>query len=530
MTTPTSLFSTVGGWVSTGGLGLDGFKHGHLREAVLAMRVVLPVGHIWELERSDPRWADFFGAEGQLGLITQLTLALRRAPRASRPCLCYFDIESGAFAFLQAVVESGHAPAQLAFYDARRLGEENALFRDKTGLREDILESQSAVFLHFDDPAAAQRFSADAGLPAHRAAKAVAARYLWSERFYPMKAQRRGPGMLACEVVLPHARLPAFLAEARRLARRFGGEPACEATLHKTGAGLEAAPDANTLPDGVRHGGPAGLDAVVIVSFLCDPAAPDYILRLLLVQLLTAAGVAHGGRPYGIGLWNSPFAGSLPKADLARRQALKSQVDPAGLLNPQKSLRSVRGRPGLRALLLHPLVNRFGLRLAGWLAPALGLAARLLAEPTGRTWPVPDAAKSGGAALLRETAARCTCCGSCIAVCPAWIVTREELVTARAKLEAGQALCAGRELSAAAAQSTFQCVHCGLCEEVCQTALPLRACYDVLESMVASRHGRPDQLIADFAAKVDKLCPAVADSYGLLRPQWRPPAAAGGAS
>jgi FAD/FMN-containing dehydrogenase/ferredoxin len=504
-TTPTSLFSTVGGWVCTGGLGIDGFKYGRLSEAVLALRVVLASGQVWDLERGDERLADFFGAEGQLGLITQITLSLRPICRSSRPCLCAFDREEDAFAFLAAVVERGHAPSHLAFYDAARLDEENALFRDKTGLREDIVEEKSAVFLHFDDSVAAQRFSADAGLPAYRAAKAEAARYLWSERFYPMKAQRRGPGMLASEVVLPSRRLHEFLTEARRLARRFGDELACEATLHKAGAATEA---------------------VVILSFLCDPAGPDYLLRLLLVQLLTAAGIARGARPYGVGLWNSPFTAALPSADLARRQALKSQVDPAGLLNPHKSLRSSRGRTGLRALILNPLLNAAGLRLAGWLSPALGLVARLLAKPTGRTWPVPDAARSGGAALLQETAARCTSCGSCIAVCPAWIVTREELVTARAKLEAGQALCSGRKTSAAAAQSTFQCFHCGLCEEVCQTALPLRACYDVLESMVAARHGRPDQLIAAFAAKIDKSSPEVAGSYGLLRPQWQAPTGA----
>jgi len=436
-----------------------------------------------------------------LGLITQLTLSLRESPKASLPSLFHFDREADAFAFLDAVTARGHDPSHIAFFDAPRLAEENALFRDKTGLREDILESKSAVLVHFDDQAAAQRFSADSGLPAHLGSKAVAARYLWSERFYPMKAQRRGPGMLASEVVLSPTRLADFLAEARRLARRFGDELVCEATLHKTAAGPEA---------------------VVIVTFLCDAAAPDYLLRLLLVQLLTAAGVARGGRPYGIGIWNSAFAGQRSGADWARRQALKSQADPAGLLNPQKSLRSARSRAGLRTLLLNPLLNAVGLRLAAWSAPLLGLAARLLARPTGRTWPVPDAAQSGGAALLQETAARCTSCGSCIAVCPAWIVTREELVTARAKLEAGQALCSGRDISAAAAQSTFQCVHCGLCEEVCQTALPLRACYDVLESMVAARHGRPEQLIAAFAAKVDKSSPEVAGSYGLLRPQWRP--------
>jgi FAD/FMN-containing dehydrogenase/ferredoxin len=511
MTTPTSLFSTVGGWVSTGGMGIDGFKYGHLREAVLALRVILTTGQVLELERGDERLAEFFGAEGQLGLITQITLALRQTPRASHPCLCFFDREADAFAFLAAAVERGHAPAHLAFYDASRLAEENALFRDKTGLREDIVEEKSAVFLNFDDPAAAQRFGADAGLPARRDAKTAAARYLWSERFYPMKAQRRGPGMLASEVVLPHDRLPGFLAQARRLARRFGSEPACEATLHKAGAG------------GTSDTASAGIEAVVIVTFLCDPAGADYLLRLLLVQLITAAGIARGGRPYGVGLWNSPFTGALPSAELARRQALKSQLDPAGLLNPHKSLRSGRGQTGLRALLLHPLVNGIGLRLAGWFSLLLGPAARLLAKPTGRAWPVPDAAKSGGAALLQETAARCTSCGSCIAVCPAWIVTREELVTARAKLEAGQALCSGGNISAAAAQSTFQCVHCGLCEEVCQTALPLRACYDVLESLVASRHGRPEQLIAGFAAKVDKTSRGVSESYGLLRPQWRPP-------
>jgi ferredoxin len=190
---------------------------------------------------------------------------------------------------------------------------------------------------------------------------------------------------------------------------------------------------------------------------------------------------------------------------------------------------SGRGLIGWRSLLLHPVINGIGLRLAAWFSPILGLAARLLSRPTGRTWPVPDPKTAGGAALLLETSARCTSCGSCIAVCPAWIVTREELVTARAKLEAARALCEGRAISPAAAQSTFQCVHCGLCEEVCQTALPLRACYDVLEGMVASRHGRPDKLITDFSAKVDKRYRDVAQSYGLLRPPWRP-MGSGGAS
>lgn len=503
ITTPTSFFSTVAGWASTGGLGVNGFRYGHFRDAIYGMRVALPNGSVLELTKEDSRLQDFIGTEGQFGVILSLTIRVKPVSSFARDFLYYFDTPASAFEFVETMTARDHEPAHVAFYDHVRLREENAVFCDRNKVRGGIVEERDAVFLHFDDRGAAERFAGDAELQAGKQADLKGARYLWAERFFPLKAQRLGPSLLASEVVLPRKEVPSFVEFSRKLARSFGVEIAYEVLVSQVSEKQ---------------------NCVTIGSFFCDSRSRGYSLLLLLVQLLTYFGVQRGGRPYGFGIWNSPFLNLLFHEEVrARMLARKKEYDPRFILNPQKFF-GVRSRLyNIPGLLFAPRVHEASLRLAYFFLPLVGLIARMLKAQTGAHWVIPSAEEKGGEQLLRETQTRCTSCGACISVCPAYLVTHEELVTGRAKLRTAEALLSGEEVLPQEAFAPFQCLQCGLCEEVCQTNLPLRACYRALEQLVEKRYGRPEALIKQFMEKVDRNPDVVARAYGLSKPAWRPP-------
>lgn len=502
VTTPTSLFSTVAGWASTGGLGIGGFGYGHFFDSVTGARVALPNGSLLELEANDPLLRKFMGTEGQFGIFTELTVRVREINSFSRSRLYYFDSVETAFGFIDKIAERGHGPSHVAFYDRVRMHEENLMSREKIKKTGSIVEEREAVLLHFDDPDQEHRFREDEDLLDGKQSEDVAASVLWSDRYFPLKAQRIGPSMLACEVILPLDAVPTFISKAKKLARRYGTSLAFEVFVART---------------------TDRRNCVVIASFLCDETSPDYFLRLVFVQLLTSMGVHAGGRPYGFGIWNSPFLSRLfSRQEREEMVRFKQECDPRCLLNPQKFF-SVRSRMhNIPGLLFVPRVYRMMLRFIALFSPTLGPAARLLSSETGRSWQVPPVDEEDGARLIRETEARCTSCGACISVCPAFLVTGEELVTGRAKLRVAKVLTTGGEITPGEASSTFQCLHCGLCEEVCQTGLPLRECYRVLEEISARRYGRPETLIESFLKKVDETPSIVTSAYGLSHPAWSP--------
>jgi FAD/FMN-containing dehydrogenase/ferredoxin len=505
ITTPSSRFSTVAGWASTGGLGIDGFGYGHFSDAVAAGRVVLMNGKVLEFDSPEDGLADFLGTEGQLGIFTELTLRVRPKPGFSSPRLAGFRDVSHAFDFLDRLIARGHRPSHVVFYDRQRMAEENRLFADKTGLETAIVEEQDSVLLHFDSADAEREFLASGEAVSFTGATGrAAARYLWTERFFPMKAQRLGPGLLASEVVLPVGSVSGFVDRARKLAARFGIKPSIEVIVSRPCNGAEA--------------------CVVIASFPCDPNRRwNYLLGLVLVQLLMCHGLSMHGRAYGLGIWNAPFvAASYPASERQRLLRLKQESDPHRLLNPNKFF-GVRTRffniPGL---FFRPGIFRGLLRLASALSPLLGAVAGNGRISSGHRWLTPSPEEEDGRRLLAEASLRCTSCGSCVSVCPAYVLTGDELVTGRSKLRMGDAWLSGREVQREESQRPFQCLHCGLCEEVCQTRLPLRECYGVLEGWIETRHGYPHELVQGFVRQVDADRELIRVTFGLDLPDWSP--------
>ena len=109
-TTPSSRFSTVAGWVATGGYGIDSFSHGHLSEQVEAIEVVTPEGGgvLRTLGPEDPDYDLFSGTEGQFGIITRVTLRLRPKPQRTRAFLLQFEGPEPVFSTIERIVADGH--------------------------------------------------------------------------------------------------------------------------------------------------------------------------------------------------------------------------------------------------------------------------------------------------------------------------------------------------------------------------------------------------------------------------------------
>jgi FAD/FMN-containing dehydrogenase/NAD-dependent dihydropyrimidine dehydrogenase PreA subunit len=498
MTTPSSRFSTVGGWAATGGLGLESFGYGALADALVSAHVVSGRGQVSVARRDDGSLARFVGTEGQLGLFTEITLCVRPRPAHNLLRLVYFDDLGQAIEWVERLVALDIRPTHVAVHGRERMAEENRLFHDRTGAQEPIVLERDAVLLHFDDPGEAARLP-----PGGEVAPEVAARCVWHERFFPLKAQRLGPSLLASEVVLPLPRVRGFVDRAHRQAARFGSTLAIEFSVARTGGAVEC---------------------VVIAAFTCDAARRfDYLLRLALVQLMTRAGVKHGGRPYGIGIWNAPFmrAGRSEESLRALTRA-KRELDPQLILNPGKFFQVRTRFRGVPGLFFRPRVYDASMALFGLVSPLPGALARWLAHrrPRAEHWPIPAPEIEQGRRLLLESAQRCTFCGACVSTCPAYLLTREELVTGRAKLQLAEALARGERVAAAEAHRPFQCFVCGLCEEVCQTRLPLVACYAALEAWIAEKMGQPADLVASFAARADAERPRFTRAFGLDLPAW----------
>lgn len=313
--------STVGGNIATGAGGLLCAKYGVVRDAVLALDVVLADGTLIHVGHRSVKGvtgydltALMIGSEGTLGVVVGATLKLRRfVPGTSRTLTAVFpDVRSAAVASA-AVTASGAAPAIMELMDATSLAAAHDLLglpAPRPGAAQ--LTVQTDGVAAEDEQATIAAVLSAAGGEVRLAEDDAEAERLWTIRRSMHPAMERLGTTLIEDVSVPRSALPAMFDEIARVERAYS----------------------LTIPT-VCHAGDGNLHPNFVFDGDEVPAqiwdAADELFR----AALRLGGTLTG--EHGIGVLKSRWLADELGPDQDRLQrGIKAVFDPTGILNPGK--------------------------------------------------------------------------------------------------------------------------------------------------------------------------------------------------
>ncbi|TDC53063.1 FAD-binding protein [Micromonospora sp. KC207] len=327
--------STIGGNVATNAGGMCCVKYGVTAEYVLGLEVVLASGEVLRTGRRTAKGVAgydltrlFVGSEGTLGVITEVTVALRPAPEESLTLVAVFDSTADAGTAVAQIAARGLTPSLLELLDRTHLRAIEAY--QPMGLRTDaqalLLAAVDTGSRAAEDLARIAEVCGNAGADeVYAATDAVEAAALLQARRLAHPAMEKfaadaypggNGGLVIDDVAVPRGSLAELLDGVARIAEECA------------------------VPIGVvGHAGDGNLHPNIVVD-RADPTsvergrrAFDEIMRL---------GLALGGTctgEHGVGLLKRDWlAREIGPVGVRVHQAIKAALDPAGLFNPGKVL------------------------------------------------------------------------------------------------------------------------------------------------------------------------------------------------
>ena len=125
--------ATIGGMASTRASGTNAVRYGTMRDAVLSLKMVTPEGKIIRTALRAKKSAAGYdltrlmiGAEGTLGIITEVTLRLHAIPEAISAAVCSFETLKGAVDTVVEAIQIGMPLARVEILDDRQMKAVNA--------------------------------------------------------------------------------------------------------------------------------------------------------------------------------------------------------------------------------------------------------------------------------------------------------------------------------------------------------------------------------------------------------------------
>jgi len=317
--------ATLGGMASTRASGTNAVRYGTMRENVLGTTVVLADGRVIRTggrARKSAAGYDltrlFVGAEGTLGIITELTLRLHPIPDGLSAAVCAFPTVAAAVDSVIEAIQCGIPIARVELLDALTVSAVNRY--SKLSLREapTLWYEFHGTARGVEEQAAQMQEIARAhgGLDFEWATRPEERSRLWQARhdaYFACLQLRKGSRMIATDVCVPISRLAECIAETQ--------EDIARATM--------PIPLFGHVGDGNFH-----------LMILVDPDSESDLQEAwelntrLVRRALAMDGTCTG--EHGIGLGKREFLVEEFGDAVAVMRELKATLDPGNLLNPGK--------------------------------------------------------------------------------------------------------------------------------------------------------------------------------------------------
>lgn len=318
--------ASLGGMVSTRASGTNAVRYGTMKDNVLSLKVVTADGAVITTAtraRKSSAGYDltrlFVGAEGTLGIITEITLKLYGIPEAISAAVCPFPSVEAACDTVIATIQNGIPVARIELLDEVQVKASNAY------AKLDLPETPT-LFLEFHGTEAgvaeqAERFGALAaefgGGPAAFARHPEDRTRLWQARhdaYWSALPLRPGAKAVATDVCVPISRLADCVMETKRDIEEMG----------------LLAPIVGHVGDGNFH-----TTLLVNVDDPADLAKAKHYMSRLVERALAMGGTCTG--EHGVGQGKMKYMEAEHGAPaLAAMRAIKAALDPLNIMNPGK--------------------------------------------------------------------------------------------------------------------------------------------------------------------------------------------------
>jgi len=321
--------ATIGGMAATRASGTTAVRYGTMRDAVLGLTVVTADGHAVKTggrARKSSAGYDltrlFVGAEGTLGIITEVTLRLHGRPEATAVATAWFESIDAAVDAVIMIVQLGIPVARVELMDETQVDAVNKFSK----LDRPIAPTLFFEFHGLSDAAVDENIQATSDIVGEHGgrdfARAVSPEdraRLWQARhdaYYASLALRPGSRAWTTDVCVPISRLAQC--------------------IHETKADLTDSPLVGPL---VGHVGDGNFHLIMPVN----PDAPDELAAAEhLTDRLVARALAMGGTctgEHGVGIGKRRFLEAEHGRDaIDVMRAIKQALDPHNLMNPGKVL------------------------------------------------------------------------------------------------------------------------------------------------------------------------------------------------
>ncbi|MCP4205668.1 MAG: FAD-binding protein [Shimia sp.] len=317
--------ASLGGMASTRASGTNAVRYGTMKDNILSLEVVLPSGEVIRTaSRAKKSSAGYdltrlmIGSEGTLGIITEITLKLQGIPEAMSSARCSFETIDAACQAVMMTIQYGIPVARIELLDSLAvkaandyskldLPEQHLLLLEFHGSETGVAE-QAEMFGHIAEEVGGTGFE--------WTQKAEDRSKLWQARhdlYWAALALRPGAKGISTDVCVPISRL----AECVTLAKDKADELGLISTV-------------------VGHVGDGNFHMLPLV----DMDNPDEVAAAQgYVSWLNDVAIEMGGTctgEHGIGQGKKPYLRKELGGAVDVMTAIKTAIDPEGIMNPGK--------------------------------------------------------------------------------------------------------------------------------------------------------------------------------------------------